>query len=89
MTTGQPISTIQQVSLRTAWPQEARDFTPWLAENISELGRALGMELELQSTEEPVGRYALDILATDLNGNRPVIIENQLETTDHDHLANS
>ena len=87
MTTGQPISTIQQVSLRTAWPDEARNFTPWLAENISELGKALGMELELQATEAPVGNYSLDILATDLNENRPVIIENQLEPTNHDHLG--
>ena len=73
--------------LRATWPNEAQDFTPWLAENIAELGEALGMDLELQQTEAPVGGYNLDILATNLSSRRPVIIENQLETTDHSHLG--
>ena len=81
------LAKIEMVDLREAWPNEARDFTPWLAENIAELGEALGMDLELQGTEAAVGGYSLDVLATDLNQNRPVIIENQLETTDHDHLG--
>lgn len=83
----QPLSSIERVDLRTAWPNEAADFTPWLAENISALGNALGMDLELQEREAAVGGYSLDILATDVNRNRLVVIENQLESTDHDHLG--
>ena len=81
------LAKIERVDLREAWPNEARDFTPWLAENIAELGEALGMDLELQEREAAVGGYSLDVLATDLNQNRPVIIENQLETTNHTHLG--
>ena len=81
------LAKIEQVDLRQAWPNEAQDFTPWLAENIAELGEALGMDLELQQTEAPVGSYSLDVLAIDLNQNRPVIIENQLEATNHTHLG--
>ena len=81
------LAKIERVDLREAWPNEARDFTPWLAANIAELGEALGMDLELQETEAAVGSYSLDLLATDINTNRPVIIENQLETTNHDHLG--
>ena len=51
------------------------------------LGAALGLELELQSSEAPVGTLSLDLLARDTGTNRTVIIENQLEPTDHDHLA--
>ena len=81
------LAKIERVDLREAWPNEAQDFTPWLAENIGELGEALGMDLELQQTEASVGGYSLDVLATDLNDNTPVVIENQLDSTDHDHLG--
>ncbi len=81
------LAKIERVDLREAWPNEARDFTPWLAANITELGEALGMDLELQEIEASVGGYSLDVLATDPNQNRPVIIENQLEATNHDHLG--
>lgn len=81
------LSKIEKVDLREIWPHEAQDFTPWLAENINELSEELGMDLELQEQEAPVGGYSLDILAHDLGSNRPVIIENQLEGTNHDHLG--
>ena len=73
--------------LRATWPNEAQHFTPWLADNLSELGEALGMDLELQQREASVGGYSLDILATAVNSTRLVIIENQLEATDHNHLG--
>ena len=87
MTETQELSDIQHVDLREVWPNEATDFTPWLAENIAKLGDALGLKLELQSREAPVGSYSLDLLARDLGSDRPVIIENQLEATNHTHLG--
>ena len=78
---------IEKVELREAWPHEAADFTPWLAEHISKLGDALGLELELQLQEAPIGTFSLDLLARESETNRTVIIENQLEPTNHDHLG--
>ena len=86
MTSGN-LAKIEKVNLRDAWPDEARNFTPWLAENIVELGDTLGIELELQEQESPVGSCSLDIFATDASDDRPVIIENQLNATDNDHLS--
>ncbi|MYF26892.1 MAG: hypothetical protein F4211_06235 [Acidimicrobiia bacterium] len=80
------LSKIKKVALRKVWPQEASDFTPWLEEHLGELGEALGIELEASERESRVGSRSLDIMATDSNG-RPVIIENQLERSDDDHLG--
>ena len=81
------LAKIQRVSLREGWEHEARDFTPWLADNIYELNEALDVDLEVQEQESSVGSRSLDILAIDLSDGRPVIIENQLERTDNDHLS--
>ena len=87
MTTTQQLSSIRYINARDIWPAEDVNFTPWLAEHISVLGDALGLELnpDTTSTEVPVGNYRLDILAHD--DNRAVAIENQLEETDHTHLG--
>lgn len=77
--------------LRSVWKNEANDFTKWLAqeENINLLGDELGLSLQIQETEAGVGSYRLDILATETSDENeaPVIIENQLESTNHDHLG--
>lgn len=81
------LGAIERVDLREVWSNEAQDFTPWLAKSLDKLGEALGLDLELRSAEAAVGRFSLDVLAHDLGSNRPVIIENQLEGTNHDHLG--
>ena len=87
MTVSTKLGRIEKGDLREAWPHEATDFKPWLAEHISELGDALGVELELQSQEAPIGTFSLDLLARVSGTNRTVVIENQLEPTNHDHLG--
>ncbi|AUX26140.1 uncharacterized protein SOCEGT47_067010 [Sorangium cellulosum] len=78
---------IKSVPIRDLWPNEARDFTPWLAANIGRLGAALGIGLEIIATEAEVGDFSLDLLAKDLGSGRSAVIENQFGTTDHDHLG--
>ncbi len=89
--TGRELGQLTRVDLRDFWEDEAQDFTPWLAEdkNISLLGEAIGLELEIIGTEQSVGSFKVDILAKDTSSDsdRCVVIENQLEKTDHKHLG--
>ena len=75
--------------LRMIWPHEANSFTKWLAkeENLSKLGEDIGIDLVLEERESSVGNFSVDIFANEESTGRKVIIENQLEDTDHDHLG--
>lgn len=80
---------LERVELRNVWLGEATDFTPWMAqpENIALLGEAIGIELEVESQEKNVGPFRADILCRDTINGHYVLIENQLERTDHVHLG--
>ena len=86
---GSVFGRLERVDLREAWVNEANDFTPWLAgpENLSLLGDAIGIELELESQEAGVGPFRADILCKDTVNGHYVLVENQLERTDHVHLG--
>jgi hypothetical protein len=83
------LSKLQKVELRNVWKHEALDFTQWLAlpENLIELSDEVGIEISLIETEASVGKFNVDIYAEELISGRKIVIENQLEFTDHDHLG--
>lgn len=80
---------LERVPLRSVWEHEAVEFTPWLAAetNLAELGKTISMELELVGQEQFVGPYRADILCKDTLSQAFVLIENQLEKTNHTHLG--
>jgi len=79
---------LKNLKLKSVWNHEEYDFTPWLAEeeHLAELYVALGMDLQLERIEVPVGPYFADMLAKDASGEY-VVIENQFGKTNHDHLG--
>lgn len=83
------LGVMHPVDLREKWADEAKNFTPWLAKeaNLKMLSAALEMDLALEETESPVGSFSADLFAREESTNRKVIIENQLEVTNHDHLG--
>ena len=81
------IGKLRNVSPREAWTHEALDFTPWLCENLALLGEEIGIELEYESRETAVGSYFADIVARCPQDDRVVLIENQLERGNHQHLG--
>ena len=80
-------SELKDIDLRTVWPNEANDFTPWLAANLERLTQVIGIPLESEGTEVAVDQFAADILARNPADGSRVLIENQLEDTDHTHLG--
>lgn len=88
MTIKKHLSTlIELTDLREVWPHEALDFTPWLAENIELLSNAIGIDIAVKEIEDPVGSFNVDIYGYEIGTDKPIIIENQLENTNHDHLG--
>lgn len=78
---------LESIPLREAWPHEAKDFTPWLADNLELLSDVLDLRLELTDKEVSVDEFSADILAHDSRDDTAVLIENQLEGSDHTHLG--
>ncbi|MGV7218268.1 DUF4268 domain-containing protein [Bradyrhizobium sp. UFLA05-112] len=87
--TEQALGRLERVDLREIWLSEAAGFTPWLArpENMAILSETLNIELELEAQERAVGPFRADLLCKDIDNDRWVLIENQLERTDHTHLG--
>ena len=83
------LSKLQKVDLRDVWGHEAIDFTTWLAqqENLDLLSEEIGVDIKLTKVEANVGTFKVDILAEEESSGRKIIIENQLEDTNHDHLG--
>jgi len=87
--TKENLGRLEKVDLRDIWEKEDTHFTPWLAkdENIELLGSAIDMDLVVEAEEKDVGPFRADILCKDIASNNWVLIENQLEKTDHKHLG--
>jgi Domain of unknown function (DUF4268) len=83
-TTG--IDKLERVPLRQVWEHEAYDFTQWLQENIAELNTTLDLTLVNVDREQAAGSFSIDLVAED-EGGGTIIIENQLERSNHDHLG--
>ena len=81
------IGTLSPVHIREIWPKEDKDFTPWLAEQAGLLSEKLGMDLQHEGTEVPVGRYSADLVFTEEGSNRRVVVENMFGSINHDHLG--
>ena len=82
------LGTLKEITdLRSIWPHEALNFTPWVAENVDLLVDAVGLDITVDETESSVGDFNVDIYASETGTDRKIIIENQLEDTDHDHLG--
>ena len=82
------LGTLKEITdLRSVWSHEALNFTPWVAENIDLLSDTVGIDITVDGTESDVEDFSVDIYASETGTDRKIIIENQLEDTNHDHLG--
>ena len=81
------LGAIKNTNLRETWKSEDDHFTPWLSENLTLLNKVLDMNLEFVNSHKKVGRYECDLLCRNINDHSFVVIENQLDGFDHDHLG--
>ena len=78
------LGTLKEITdLRSVWSHEALNFTPWVAENVDLLADAVGLDITVDETESSVGDFNVDIYVSETGTDRKIIIENQLEDTDH------
>lgn len=84
---GEGLHVLKRIDARETWGHEARDFTPWLELHIDRLNEALGFEIEITGREGDVGSFSVDLWGKDVQTGNLVIIENQLEPTDHSHMG--
>ena len=80
------IGKIKRLHLRDIWKHEALDFTTWLEDNVDVINDALDLNLVSLDREQSAGKFSVDLVGEDASG-RLVVIENQLERSDHDHLG--
>ena len=80
------IGKLERLPLRQVWKHEALDFTTWLEDNVDVLSEVLDFNLSGAEREKAAGKFSVDLVGEDDNGNT-VVIENQLERSDHDHLG--
>ena len=73
--------------IRKIWPNEEKQLSPWIADNIDSLNDTLNLQIEIEGKEEKVDNFRLDLVGTDNTSQMPVIIENQFGSSDHDHLG--
>ena len=81
---------LEKVNLRDIWPNEEYDFSVWLSkeENLKELSNTIGIDIILEERESAVGKYSVDIYGyQEDDTDKKLVIENQLEDTNHDHLG--
>ena len=77
---------LERVDPKKIWKEE-RDFTRWLRENIPLLSKTIGLDIDLVESEVSIGAFAADLVGQEPTTKKPVVIENQLSRTDHDHLG--